>query len=119
MSIQVFGVELRKIGNVKELYDDVDRVLGKKEITYRNVSSETSLQAIGHSLHKMMKVDGHFSVCTIKECALIANIVIPVERLNIYNAIHCVNWSDMLPDFTTKVIAMVLDDFRSILNRQE
>jgi hypothetical protein len=30
-------------------------------------------------------------------------------------AAHCIEWSEMLPDYRQMLVAMVLDDFRTVL----
>jgi hypothetical protein len=80
------------------------------------VSVELQRQAIAHALQKMMKADSWFNVCTIDRCIDICQVVIPKERMNIYNAAHCIHWNEMDSDYRQLLMAMVLDDFRSILN---
>ena len=113
MKLQKFGIEIRKIGNIQTLYQDVDSILDGEVVTRE---TQTQTQAIAHALQKMIQSDGHFSICTIDRCLDICKIRIPKERYNIYHACHCLDWREMLPDFRNKLIAMILDDFRSILN---
>lgn len=113
--MQRFGIEIRKAGSTKGLYEDIDRVLGKFKIPSQGVTDDVQSQSVAHSLQKMLQVDQHFSVCTIKSCADVVQICIPKERMNIYQAIHCVHWNEMLPDYRQIICAMVLDDFRSVL----
>lgn len=117
--LKKFGLELRRTGSVGNLYRDVDRVLESSGIPSKSVSGNIQLEAISHSLHNMIVVGRHFSVCTIDNCAKISRIIISSERRNLYSSIHCMNWSDMTEDFRTKVVAMVLDDFRDILNYEQ
>ena len=106
--MKAFGMELRKIDNVQNLYIDVDIVLD-------NIC-EIEKQTTAHALQGMMKVDSFFSICTIDACAKVCSIVIPEERRNIYHAAHCIHWSEMTPEYAQSLCAMVLDDFRGILN---
>jgi len=39
--------------------------------------------------------------------------------MTIYNCVHCMHWNEMLPEYRQTVMAMVLDDFRSVLNPME
>lgn len=120
--MKAFGLELRSVRSVscKNLYEDVDKVLGKANIVSSGgVSKELQTDAIGHSLHKMMNVKNYFDICTVDKCADIAQVVISKERNDIYKSIHCMNWNDMTDDFRLKIIAMVLDDFRSVLSPEE
>jgi hypothetical protein len=116
--IQKFGIELRKLNSVtpKELYRDVDTVLNKFSIPKGGVTIDVQTQTIAHTLNKMLRSEGHLSVCAISECAKISQIVIPVERMEIYNATHCMKWGSMEEDYRSSLIAMVLDDFRTVLN---
>jgi hypothetical protein len=118
MELRKFGLEIRKTGDVKNRYSDVDLVLHKAGIEKGGVSTTVQTQAIAHALQKMFSSDKHMDVCTIRECAKIAQIVISEERMEIYSSQHCTNWSEMLPDFRATLAAMILDDFRDILNPQ-
>jgi hypothetical protein len=66
-------------------------------------------------LRKMLRTDTYFNVCTIQDCAKVGQVCIAKERMNVYSAIHCMNWYDMLPDYRQMIVAMVLDDFRGVL----
>lgn len=116
MKIQRFGIEIRKIGTMDALYQDVDKILEGCTIAAGGVSSEMQASAVAHALQDMLKPDKHFSVCCIRECAKVCKVCIPSERMDIYSAIHCISWNEMIPEFRQNVIAMVLDDFRSVLN---
>ena len=116
MYLKSFGIEVRKIGNTHNLYKDVDLILSNNGIPARGVSGNLQAQAVGHALQQMLKADRHFSVCTITNCIDVCQVVVPSERMAIYRSIHCINWSDMQPDFRQMVIAMILDDFREVLN---
>ncbi len=111
-----FGLELRRTGNTKNLYDDVDKVLAAAGIQDGGVSKNLQHATIAHSLHKMLQSDNYFSVYTIDKCMAICQICIPKERMLIYNSIHCMHWNEMTPDYRHMIMAMVLDDFRNILN---
>lgn len=113
--MQKFGIEIRKVGDTKNLYKDVDMILSKNGIEQNTVSDAMIAQTTAHALQKMLKADSHFSVCTIRDCAKLCSICIPQERQNVYSAAHCISWSDMLPDYRQLLVAMVLDDFRVVL----
>lgn len=108
--MRAFGLELRKTGNVNELYKDVDLILASSSLR------EVQKMSIAHALQRMLRVDNFFSVCTIDACMDVCQIPIPRERYAIYRAAHCIHWNEMLPDFKQQLIAMVLDDFRQVLN---
>ena len=112
----MLGLEIRKKNTIGNLYADVDKTLLANGLKNGEVSVELQSQAVAHSLQKMLKPSSHFSICTIRECIEVSKIVIPQERMDVYHSIHCVHWSEMLQDFRQMIIAMVLDDFRSILN---
>ena len=113
--MQKFGIEIRKVGDTRNLYNDVDTVLKRYGMQTQEVSDIAKIQTVAHSLQKMLKVDNYFSVCTIDNCAKVCQICIPTDRRNIYSAAHCMNWGDMLPDYRQLLVAMVLDDFRAVL----
>lgn len=114
--MKAFGIELRRIGNVRSLYDDVDRVLKNSGVTVHDgVGGLMQQQTVAHALQKMMRTDNHFSVCCVNECAKLCGIRIPAERMAVYSSIHCMNWNEMLPEYRTTICAMVLDDFREVL----
>lgn len=117
--MQKFGFEIRKIGNVEKLYEDVNVTLGKYNIPNGSISRDVQTQTVAHSLQKMFKPSSHFSVCCIRSNAELCCIIIPSERMNVYSSIHCMDWNDMLPDFRMMITAMVLDDFRGILNPED
>lgn len=119
MQLQKLGIELRRIGDIKSLYKEVDLVLEKYNILNNPISINVQAQATAHSLQKMLKTENHFSICTIKDCAKLSQLYIPEERMNVYQTIHCVNWNEMLPEFRQMIIAMILDDFRNILENEK
>ncbi len=119
MKLTTFGLEIRKINGVKELYEDVDAILDSSGIVTNEVPVNLQVQTVAHSLHKMLKNSGYLSICTIKECAKIGNVFISEERMSIYQSLHCMNWSEMMEDYRKMIVAMILDDFRHILHFQE
>ena len=106
MILKKFGLEIRKIGNFSQLYKEVDMVLSR--------STNIEEQTVAHGLQDMFKPGGHFNICFIKTAMEIGNIVIPRERMVIYEAIHCLSWSDMEKEYRITIQAMVMDDFRSM-----
>jgi hypothetical protein len=115
--MKAFGLEIRKSNTIVGLYQDVDRVLATAGLVKgETVSKQMQRDTVAHALQKMMQADGYFSVCTVERCRDVCQIVIPIERYRIYSAVHCVNWNQMEPNYRTTIIAMLLDDFREILN---
>jgi hypothetical protein len=120
--MKAFGLELRRTAGISalSLYKDVDRVLRKSGVQEEHVGAAMQQQTVAHALQKMMTPgegysSGYLSVCVIKECAQLCGIVIPAERMRVYNPLHCMRWNEMLPDFRATICAMILDDFRSVL----
>jgi hypothetical protein len=117
--MQAFGIEIRKSNSLGNLYQDVDRTLANSGILPgQAISKNVQVQAVAHALQKMIRVENYFSVCTIDSCIDVAQIHVPKERYSVYRTAHCINWNDMTPDYRQILIAMVLDDFRSILCTQ-
>jgi len=116
MQLQKFGLEIRKIGRVDNLYADVDLVLKNANMESGGVSQSAQAQTCAHALQRMLSVESHFSVCTIDRCAKMCQVCISKERQQIYDAAHCLHWNEMLPDYRTMLVAMILDDFRTVLN---
>ncbi len=119
MQIQKLGIELRRIGNTESLFKEVDLVLSKYDLLNSQTSKTIQVQTVAHALQKMFKTDNHFSVCAIRSCIDVAQIHISEERMSIYSSIHCMNWSEMLPDYRQMITAMILDDFKSVLTEQK
>lgn len=107
--MKAMGLELRKANDLTNVYKDVDRVLA--EITPKGMAQAT----VAHALNKMMKAEKWVDVCTIKKLVEVCQIVIPIERMQIYEANHCIRWNEMTDDHRRNLIAMILDDFRGIL----
>lgn len=116
MQIQKLGLEIRKLGSLQTLYKDVDMVLSNYKVPETGVNSTIQAATVAHSLQKMLQTDRHFSVCCISDCAKLCQICIDADRMKVYNAIHCISWNEMLPDYRQMIVAMILDDFRSVLN---
>lgn len=112
MKLERFGIEIRKIGTVTALYEDVDKILQNHDVNVKR-------QTVAHALQKMLKPGNWLNVCSIKECAKVANVYIEQERMDIYRAVHCVNWNEMTDEYRQLIMAMVLDDFRCVLNPKE
>ncbi len=115
MQLQKLGIEVRKIGDLKNLFTDVDVVLSKYSIPLKGVSVGVQIHTVAHALHKMFRAEKHFSICVVENCAKTCQVVISKERLDIYSSIHCVDWSEMTPEYRQMICAMVLDDFREVL----
>ncbi len=113
--MQKFGIEIRK-ANTTNIYKDVDHVLNNHGIKSHGVTDMAKIQTVAHSLNKMIKSQSYFDVCTINNCAKMCQICISEERNNVYSSIHCMHWNEMLPEYREMIVAMVLDDFRTVLH---
>lgn len=116
MQIQKLGLEIRKLGSLNNLYKDVDMVLTNYGIKTGEINTTVQVNATAHSLQKMLSVDKYCDVCCIKECASLCQVCISAERMKVYSTQHCVYWKEMMPDFRQMLVAMILDDFRRVLN---
>jgi len=114
--MESFGLELRTRGTVKSLFNDIDAVLGKNGINTGEVNQSSQIAAVAHSLQKMLQVDEWFDIITVKDCASLCQICISIERMRLYRTQHCIRWSEMTIDWRQALVAMVLDDFRAVLN---
>lgn len=114
MQLQRLGIDIRKIGSVKNLMSDVDLVLKANGMEHGTVSESVAMESVRHSFHKMMQPGGYFDVCTIRSAEDTLKIHVSSERMAIYRSVHCVHWADMLESFRTTITAMILDDFRTI-----
>lgn len=112
--MQIFNLELRKIGDSDSLLKEVDSILLSHGMVSGQVSIKVANETAAHSLQKMFKKDQYFDVCTVKNCASATAINISSARQAIYSAAHCIRWGDMTDDYKQILIAMVMDDFRSI-----
>lgn len=119
MQIQKLGLEIRKIGSLNNLYKDIDTVLKNYAIKPGEINATVQANAVAHALQKMVSVDQYCDVCCIRECASLCQICISEERMTFYRTQHCIRWKEMLPEFRQILIAMILDDFRSVLNPSE
>jgi len=114
--MKALGLELRKVGTMKGLYSEIDMVLKNNNIESGGITFEMQREAAAHALHKMMKVEKYFDICTIQNIMSLCQINISKERLNYYRVFHCVYWNEMLDDTRLRLTALILDDFRQILN---
>lgn len=116
MQIQKLGLEIRKIGSLDSLYKEVDLVLSNNKINSNEINANAQSAAVAHSLQKMISSERYFDICTVKNCAELCQICISDERMKFYRTQHCIYWNEMNTDFRQLIIAMILDDFRFVLN---
>jgi hypothetical protein len=115
MQIQRLGLEIRKIGNVQNLYNDVDLILDNYNVPPGCINKNVQVATVAHALQKMLKTERYFDVCTVRRCSELCQVCIARERMQVYESIHCLHWDEMLPDYRQMIVAMVLDDFRDVL----
>src|SRR4051812_36615646 len=108
MQIRSLGIEIRRTGDTRSLFSEVGSVLKRAKISQESVGIDMQAQTVAHALQKMIRHDSYFCVCTIDNCKNVCGIVIPIERMNIYKAAHCISWDQMLPDYRQALVAMVL-----------
>jgi len=113
--MKAFGLELRRPGNVAGLYKDVDRVLANAGIIRDGVGGHVQQQTVAHVLQNMITKKHYFDVCAVKECAELCQVIINAERMLVYRSIHCMDWDQMMPEYRQTIVAMLLDDFRTVL----
>lgn len=111
----MFGIELRRSSSVKTLLKGVDQVLTDNNMHNGAVSDNAKVMAVAHALHKMLSAESYFSVCAINDCKEICQVCISSERMAIYKSAHCMNYNEMDVKYRELLVAMVLDDFRSVL----
>jgi hypothetical protein len=111
--MKAFGLELRKAGDMKNLYRDVDAILSR--VPVGGINADIQFHAVAHSLHTMMKPGKWLDICAIKEASELTGIHISSERISVYRLAHCIHWNDMEPEYRQTLMAMILDDFRPIL----
>lgn len=115
--MKAFGIELRKANSIQGLLSDVDQILLANNTlpSSGGVSISFKAQSCVVALQKMFRGERSFSVCTINDCAKMFDLVIPRERMDIYRAVHCVNWNEMDSQYRQTLTALILDDFRDVL----
>ena len=111
MILKKFGIEIRKVGNFKELYKEVDMVLEKAD--------DIQAKTVAHGIQKMFNSDRHLDVCFIRTAAELCNVCIPKEHMLIYQTIHCMNWNEMEESYRHTIMALVLNDFRELFDSKE
>ncbi len=117
MVINSLGIEIRRTNGIKDLYEQVDNHLNEVEKKFKENGENIVKTAVAHALQKMISVDSYFDITEIINCAKVASIVISAERMNIYRLAHCMHWNQMTPEYRQTLVAMVLDDFRVLLNK--
>ena len=68
---------------------------------------EFKRQTVILSLRDMFK-SSHFSICTIDKCIKILGIIPPQSDRDTLSALHCIRWSEMMPQFRERVMEKVL-----------
>lgn len=110
------GLEIRKSMAIDKLFTEVDLVLKDNDILPDCISKSVESQTVAHVLHRMINEGEYFSHQTVQRCATMSHITISSERNAVYKSIDCMAWGAMTNEYRQLIVAMVLDDFRSILN---
>jgi len=111
MILKSMGLELRRINDISVTYEQVDKILESFKDPER--------QTLAHGLQDMLQPDNSPSVCFIREAQKLCNIVIPEKHMEIYSMVHCMKWNKMTDEYRNFVVALILNDFRSILMPEE
>lgn len=115
--MKAFGIELRRANSIVNLYEDVDKTLANAGLQPgQPINANIQIQSVAHSLQRMFDPEKYCDVCCIRECAQLCGIYIDSKRMQVYSTQHCVRWNQMIPEFRQTIMAMILDDFRSVLN---
>ena len=114
--MQRFGIEIREASTMPSLYREVDCVLARNKVSDMHVGDDVKVQAVAHALQKMISSDRHFDIICVRNCAEITSVVIPKSRMDIYRSAHCMQYDQMTPQYRELLVAMILDDFRAVLN---
>lgn len=117
--MKALGLEIRKRDTVQGVFEDVQRVLERYGIPEEGISRAVQVKTTAHALNRMLQPGRWMDVTTIDRAAEVCGFAIPAERRRVYGAIHCVHWNEMESEYRTMIIAMVLDDFKLILQDPE
>ena len=71
---------------------------------------EFKKEAIRIALREMFR-KGSFSICTVDTCLEIANIPIPRDEYETLRALHCIDYSEMPPDFRVQLFQKIIGLF--------
>lgn len=118
MTLKRFGFELRRTRNVRDLYADVDRVLGEMGMVGDEVGDKVKQATVAHALQDMISKKNWFDVTTVNNLAELTHTRIAADRIAVYRSIHCMDWNAMLPEYRQTICAMLLDDFRHVLTAE-
>lgn len=88
----------------------VDSVLKKygRHGVPENIKGQVTLSAMKH-----MFESSHFSVCKVDELAKQNDIVFEQEHKDLFNTLHCVNFSEMTQETREYLFALLIDYFRA------
>jgi len=117
--MEIFSLQIRKSGNYDTIYQDVDKILAKSQVVSGGISKEFKKQSVAYALRKMINNKNYFDVSIVREACEASGIHISTERVNLYRLAHCMNWGDMTDDYRQTLIAMIMDDFRSLFINKE
>lgn len=116
MGEKKFAVEIRNPDAIRDLYIEVDKILGIFKVPESGISEESQAHTVAHVLHSMINIEDSFRHYTITQCAKMANITLHQERIDTYRSVDFMKWSNMEANYRKLIVAMILDDFRSVLN---
>jgi hypothetical protein len=91
----------------------VDSYLKERKIEKGQVPFDVSVMAVATSIQEMIQEKSYFCVCTIRNARNLLKINISTQRMDYYEVLHCVDWSEMTEQVRQDTIAMVLELFLS------
>lgn len=114
----MFGIEIRRKNNIHNLYSDVNLVLSRNGVEKNVVPNNIAASGVAHALNKMLN-GNYFDICVVRECVKLTGLIISSERMSFYSTQHCIYWNEMLEDHRQVLVAMILDDFKPVLNPEK
>jgi hypothetical protein len=117
--MKILNFELRKIGTLSNLYDEVDKTLKRAGADKGNIPFKMIQTGVAYCLNRMFKNESTFHMYDLNKCFEAANVKISTEKEKLYRSFSGTNWGDMEQEVKNTLIAMILDDLRDILNPQE
>lgn len=96
--------------NTQVMLAAVDSILkkyGRDEVP-EHIKGQITLSTLKH-----MFEGSHFSVCKVDKLAKQNDVVFSQEHKDLFQTLHCVNWSEMHEQTREYVFAVLIDYFRS------
>lgn len=117
MAQKNFAIEVRKTDAIDKLFDEVDSILKINGVLPESTSEQVQNMSVAHSLHRMINEFNYFMYDLVQRCAATCHLTISAEREKIYKSAHCMDWNAMTPEYRKVLVAMLLDDFRTVFKK--